>query len=91
MEHAEDGTPICPQGYRDGTPICPQGYRFESEKVTMQWIQEVPKITIHYRNRHCEGCPLHHRYITSQKGRSARISPQLERMQRRINDYLEVN
>lgn len=74
----------------DGTPICPQGYRFESEKVTMQWIQEVPKITIHYRNHHCEGCPLRHRCTTSQKGRSARISPQLERMQRRIDDYLET-
>ena len=42
----------------DGTPICPQRYRFKSEKVTMQWIQKVPKITIHYRNHYCEGCYL---------------------------------
>ena len=50
----------------------------------------VPRTTIHYRNQHCENCPLRSRCTTSKKGRSARISPQLEKYQKEVDAYLET-
>ena len=73
-----------------GVPVCPQGYDFEAEKVTVDMKSGVPRTTIHYRNQHCEGCPLRSRCTTSKKGRSARISPQLEKYQKQVDAVLET-
>ncbi len=74
----------------EGTPICPQGYDFEIEKIRVDMKTGVPRTTIHYRNQHCENCPLRSRCTTSKKGRSARISPQLEKYQKEVDAYLET-
>lgn len=68
----------------------PQGYDFEIEKIRVDMKTGVPRTTIHYRNQHCENCPLRSRCTTSKKGRSARISPQLEKYQKEVDAYLET-
>ena len=60
------------------------------EKIRVYMKTGVPRTTIHYRNQHCENCPLRSRCTTSKKGRSARISPQLEKYQKEVDAYLET-
>ncbi|WP_241675735.1 transposase [Holdemania massiliensis] len=74
----------------EGVPICPEGYQFEAEKVTVDMKTGFPRTTIHYRNQHCEGCPMRSRCTTSKKGRSARVSPQLEKIQNQVDAVLET-
>ena len=70
-----------------GRPICPQGHVFKAEKKK---IVEgyVPKVTIHYRNEHCEGCPVREKCTKSAKGRTVQITPKLEKYHEGIDEYL---
>ena len=63
---------------------------YSYEGILGEQLKNQNGTTIHYRNQHCENCPLRSRCTTSKKGRSARISPQLEKYQKEVDAYLET-
>jgi len=74
----------------DGIPLCPQGHLFTLEKATMTMQGIYPKVTMNYRNEHCEGCPFRKKCTKAAKGRTAQITPALEKMHEEIDEYLKT-
>ena len=74
-----------------GTPICPQGHAFDIERTSVQYIGLTPKITIYYRNSNCAVCPVRNRCTRATKGRTAQVTPALEKEKKRIDELLETS
>lgn len=74
----------------DGTPICPAGHEFTLEDVKVAITGNGTKITNHYRNKHCENCPMRSRCTKSKEGRTAMITPALEHYHSEVDEYFST-
>lgn len=75
----------------DGTPVCPQGHPFEIQEVKTTHNELVPRVSIHYRNENCEACPVRTKCCKGKNGRTAQITPLLQREHNRIDELLETD
>ena len=74
----------------DGTPICPQGHLFELEKLKVDTRGTYLKTEMHYRNKNCEDCPVKTLCTKAKNGRTAKITPKLEKIHNGIDRYLQT-
>ena len=74
----------------NGTPICPAGHEFTLEDVKVVITSNGTKLTSYYRNRHCEGCPMKSKCTKSKEGRTAMITPALERYHNEVDRYFST-
>lgn len=75
----------------NGVPICPAGHEFALENIKVTITSTGTKITNHYRNEHCEECPLRNKCTKSKKGRTAAITPALERYHQEVDEYFSTD
>lgn len=75
----------------DGTPICPAGHEFTLENVKVAITSNATKITNHYRNKHCENCPMRRRCTNSKEGRTAMITTALEHYHNEVDEYFSTD
>ena len=75
---------------KDGTPICPAGNEFTLEDVKVAITSNGTKITNHYRNKHCENCPMRSKCTTAKEGRTATITPALEHYHNEVDEYFST-
>lgn len=74
----------------EGVPICAAGHKFELESVKVKQAAVAPKTTLYYRNSHCEGCPFRNKCTQSKEGRTAQVTPLLERYQREVDEFFKT-
>lgn len=72
----------------DGSYVCPQGYKFEFVRETINTKGQYKKVNQILENKHCEGCPLKSKCTKSKGNRKITNNEKLNQMKKEVRDNL---